>query len=100
MLKVGLFVRLEAKPGKEEQVASFLEQGLELANAERTTPVWFAVRFGDRSFGIFDSFADEGGRNTHLTGPIAKALMEQAPTLLASAPAIERVDVIGAKVTA
>jgi quinol monooxygenase YgiN len=100
MLKVGLFVRLEAKPGKEEQVATFLEQGLELANAERTTPVWFAVRFGARSFAIFDSFADEGGRNTHLTGPIAKALMEQAPTLLASAPAIERVDVIGAKVTA
>lgn len=100
MLKVGLLVRLEAKPGKEEQVATFLEQGLELANAERTTPVWFAVRSGDRSFAIFDSFADEGGRNTHLTGPIAKALMEQAPTLLASAPAIERVDVIGAKVTA
>ena len=100
MLNVGLFVRLEAKPGKEEQVAAFLKQGLQLANEERTTPVWFAVRFGRSSFAIFDSFADEGGRTTHLAGPIAKALMEQAPTLLASAPSIERVDVIGAKVTA
>lgn len=99
MLKVGLFVRLEAKPGKEEQVAEFLKQGLDLANAERTTPVWFAVRFDHSSFAIFDSFTDEGGRNTHLTGPIAKALMEQAPTLLAAPPSIERVDVIGAKVT-
>ena len=100
MLNVGLFVRLEAKPGKEEQVAAFLKQGLQLANEEQTTPVWFAVRFGRSSFAIFDSFADESGRATHLTGPIAKALMEQAPTLLASAPAIERMDVIGAKVTA
>ena len=99
MLNVGLFVRLEAKPGKEEQVAAFLKQGLQLANEEETTPVWFAVRFGRSSFAIFDSFADEGGRTTHLTGPIAKALMEQAPALLATAPAIERMDVIGAKVT-
>ena len=100
MLKVGLFARLEAKPGKEEQLANFLSQGLQLANQENTTPVWFAVRFDRTTFAIFDSFADESGRSAHLSGPIAKALMEQAPTLLASPPKIERLDVIGAKVTA
>jgi quinol monooxygenase YgiN len=98
MLKVSLFVRLEAKPGKQDELAAFLMQGLKLANQEATTPLWLALRFGPTSFAIFDSFEDEGGRQTHLSGPIAKALMAQAPTLLASAPVIERVDVLGAKV--
>jgi quinol monooxygenase YgiN len=97
MLKFSLFVRLEAKPGKENDVAAFLKQGVELANAERTTPVWFSLRFGPTSFAIFDAFEDEAGRQAHLSGPIAKALMEQAPNLLATAPVIERVDVLGAK---
>ena len=99
MLKASLFVRLEAKPGKEGEVAAFLKQGLELANAERTTPVWFALQFGPSSFAVFDAFEGEAGRETHLNGPIAKALMAQAPILLASAPTIERADVLGAKVT-
>jgi quinol monooxygenase YgiN len=98
MLTVSLFVRLEAKPGKEKDVAAFLAQGLQLANQEATTPVWFALKMGHSTFGVFDAFNDEAGRQAHLNGPIAKALMAQASTLLASPPAIERVEVLGAKV--
>ena len=97
MLSVGLFVRLEAKSGKEDDLAAFLKQGLELANQETTTPLWFAVKLGPSTFAIFDAFSDESGRQAHLTGPIAAALMAQAPHLLAAAPVIERFDVIGAK---
>jgi len=97
MLKVALFARLEAKQGKEQEVAGFLEQGLALANQETTTPVWFALRLGPATFAIFDAFADEAGRKNHLNGPIARALMERAPDLLASPPAIEELDVLGAK---
>ena len=97
MITVGLFVRLEAKPGKEEELAAFLMQGLELANRETTTPLWFALRLGGGSFAIFDAFADEAGRQAHLTGPIAKALMAQAPHLLAEAPAIQQLEIIGTK---
>jgi len=98
MLTRSLFVRLEAKPGKENDVAAFLNQGLELANSEATTPVWFALRLGPSTFGVFDAFNDESGREAHLNGPIAKALMANAPNLFATPPVIERVDVLGAKV--
>jgi quinol monooxygenase YgiN len=97
MLTCGLFVRLEAKPGKEEEVSAFLKQGLQLANQETTTPLWFALRLGPATFAVFDAFQDEAGRQNHLNGPIAKALMAQAPNLLASPPVIERLDVLGAK---
>jgi len=97
MLTVSLFVRLEAKPGKEAEVAAFLERGLELARQEATTPLWFALRLGPSTFGVFDAFSDEAGRQAHLNGPIAQALMAQAPSLLATPPVIERVDVLGAK---
>jgi quinol monooxygenase YgiN len=97
MLTLSLFVRLEAKPGKEEALAAFLMKGLELANQESTTPLWFALRFGPTTFAIFDAFRDEAGRQAHLDGPIAKALMAQAPDLLATPPVIERVEVLGAK---
>ena len=97
MLTTSLFVRLEAKPGKEEAVAAFLKQGLELANQEATTPVWFALKLGPSTFGVFDAFADETGRQNHLNGPIAKALMANAPELLSTPPSIERIDVLGAK---
>jgi quinol monooxygenase YgiN len=97
MPTVALFVRLEAKPGKEDDVAAFLKQGLQLANQEATTPLWFALRLGPTTFAIFDAFKDEAGRQSHLNGPIAKALMAQAPNLLAAPPAIERLDVLGAK---
>jgi quinol monooxygenase YgiN len=97
MLTVGLFARLEAKPGKEKDLAKFLKQGLEMANRELTTPLWFALRLGSTTFAIFDSFHDEAGRDAHLNGPIAKALMANAPNLLASPPVIERAEVLGAK---
>jgi quinol monooxygenase YgiN len=92
-----LFVRLEAKPGKEDEVAAFLRQGLQLAQEETTTPLWFALRLGPSTFAIFDAFADETGRQRHLNGPIASALMSQASSLLAAPPVIEHLDVLGAK---
>ena len=97
MITVGLFVRLQAKAGKEEELAAFLMQGLELANRETTTPVWFALRIGGGSFAIFDAFADESGRQAHLNGPIAEALIAQAPHLLAEPPAIQQLEIMGAK---
>ena len=100
MLKYALWVRLEAKPGKENAVAEFLASGLQLAMQETRTPVWFALKLGPGTFGIFDAFADDGGRQAHLNGPIARALKEQAPQLLATAPTIESVEVLGAKVAA
>ena len=97
MLSVGLFVKLEAKPGKEEAVEAFLRQGLEMANQEATTLVWFALRLGPSTFAIFDAFANDSGRQTHLNGPIAKALMANAPDLLAVPPSIEPIEILGAK---
>lgn len=97
MLTVALFVRLEAKAGKENDVVKFLETGLALARQEATTPVWFALRLGPSTFGVFDAFADESGRQAHLHGPIAQALMAKAPELFAKPPVIEPIDVLGSK---
>jgi quinol monooxygenase YgiN len=97
MVTVALFVRLTAKSGKEAAVEAFLRGGLSLALAEPATTVWFALRLGPSTFGIFDAFADDSGRQTHLAGPIAAALMAQASDLLAEPPAIEHVDVLAAK---
>lgn len=97
-LTLGQFVPLEAKPGKEEEVAAFLSQAAQMTKQETTTPLWFAVRFGKSGFAIFDAFRDEAGRQAHLNGPIAAALMSQAPNLFTSAPVIESLEVVGAKV--
>lgn len=97
MIKYSLFVRLEAKPGKEADVAAFLETGLSLAQQEATTPIWFALKFSERTFGVFDAFENEEGRQTHLSGPIAQALMAKADELFAVPPTIERIDVLGLK---
>ena len=99
-MKLALFARLEAKPGKENDVAEFLQQGLALARQESSTLLWFALRLGPTTFAIFDAFADEAGRQRHLAGPIAKALMAQAPALFAEPPSIEPLDVLGAKLPA
>ena len=98
MVKVGLFVRLEAKPGKESAVAEFLASGLALAQQEPETTVWFALRLGPSTFGIFDAFPGEPGRKAHLNGPIAAALMAKAADLLSAPPKIEQLDVLAAKV--
>lgn len=100
MLTVSLFARLEARPGRERDLEAFLMQGLQLAWGEAQTPVWFALRLGPTTFGIFDAFHDESGRQMHLGGPIAAALMTRADELLASPPVIEPMDVLGAKVAA
>lgn len=100
MVKVGLVVRVVAKPGKERTVADFLAGALELAQREAGTVVWFALRLSEREFGIFDAFADDEGRTAHLQGPIAAALMANAAELLSEAPRIEKVDVLAAKLHA
>jgi quinol monooxygenase YgiN len=97
VMKLALFARLEAKPGKAPEVAALLQQGLTLANQEATTLMWFALRLGPTTFAIFDAFADEDGRQRHLNGPIAQALMAKAPELLAAPPSIEPLEVLGAK---
>jgi quinol monooxygenase YgiN len=97
MVKTALLVRLKAKPGKESQLETFLRSALPLAQAEPATTVWFALKFGPDSFGIYDAFPDEAGRQAHLTGAIAKALFAKADELLAEAPVVEQIDVLAAK---
>ena len=96
-LKVALLVRLEAKPGKESDVESFLKGGLSVVQGEPATIAWFAIRLGPSTFGIFDAFPDEAGRQAHLAGRVAAALMAKASELLAKAPVIEKDDVLAAK---
>jgi quinol monooxygenase YgiN len=97
MVTVALLVRLEAKPGKEADVESFLRGGLSIVQEEPATTAWFAIRLGPSTFGIFDAFPDEKGRQAHLSGKVAAALMAKAGELLAKVPVIEQVDVLAAK---
>jgi len=97
MTQCALFVELKAKPGKEEQVAEFLASALPLVNQEPETTTWFAVRFDAQTFAIFDAFDGTAGRDAHLQGRVAAALMANASELLASAPEIRRADVLADK---
>jgi quinol monooxygenase YgiN len=97
MVNVALYVRLEAKPGKEKDVEAFLKGGLAVVQGEPATTAWFALQMGPSTFGIFDAFPDEAGRQAHLSGRVAAALMQKAADLLAKPPAIEKVDVLAAK---
>jgi quinol monooxygenase YgiN len=97
MVKVALFVRLEAKPGKEAEVESFLKAGLALVQEEPDTTAWFGLRLGPSTFGIFDAFPGDAGRQAHLSGRVAAALMANASTLLSQPPSIEKADVLAAK---
>jgi quinol monooxygenase YgiN len=97
MVTVALWVKLEAKKGKESDVESFLKGGLAIVQEEPATTAWFAIRLGPTTFGIFDAFPDEAGRQAHLTGRVAAALMARAGELLAQPPSIEKVDVLAAK---
>jgi len=97
MVSTALFVRLEAKPGKEADVEQFLRDGLAVVLDEPETIAWFALRFGPTTFGIFDAFPGEAGRQAHLTGRVAAALMAKAPDLLAQPPVIEKIDVLAVK---
>ncbi len=97
MVKVGLWVRLEAKPGKESEVENFLRGGLAIVQQEPATTTWFALRLGQSTFAIFDAFPDDAGRQAHLAGRVAAALMAKAPDLLSKPPSIEKVDVLAVK---
>lgn len=97
MVKVALFVRMEAKKGKEAELEKLLCQGLTMAMEESTTPLWISVKLGPSTFGIFDAFLDEAGRQDHLGGPIASELMKQASELLIKPPVMEMLDVLAAK---
>jgi quinol monooxygenase YgiN len=97
MVSVALLVRLEAKSGKEAEVEAFLKGGLAIVDDEPATTAWFAIRMGPSTFGIFDAFPDDAGRQAHLAGRVAAALMAKASDLLAQPPAIEKVDVLAAK---
>lgn len=96
-MKLGILALLEAKPGKEAAVAELLASAQALAREEAATLTWYAFRAGPRSFGIFDTFADEAGRQAHLSGRIAQALLGKADELLASAPSIQMVDLVAVK---
>ena len=97
MVNKALFVTLEAKPGKEKEVEQFLFGGLPLVQEEPATIAWFAIKIGPSRYGIFDAFPDEAGRQAHLSGRVAAALMAKTPELLVRAPSIEKVDVLAAK---
>ena len=90
MVKFALLVRIEAKPGKEAEVESFLKGGLAIVEGEPATIAWFGIRIGPSTFGIFDAFPDEAGRQAHLSGRAAAALMEKAAELFAGPPVIEK----------
>ena len=97
MTQHALYVQLEAKPGMEQEVAAFLSSARPMVDEEPGTTAWFAVKMGPRSFGIFDAFANERGRDAHLQGKLAKQLMAKAPQLFANEPEIHRLDVIADK---
>ena len=97
MVRKSLFVRLEAKPGKEKEVESFLAGALPLVQEEPTTIAWFGIRLGPSTFGVFDAFQDDSGRQAHLSGKVASALLARAGELFSKPPSIEQVDVLAAK---
>ena len=97
MEKFALLARVEAKPGKENEVFAFLKSALPLAEAEPGTVRWYALQLGPSTFGIFDTFETEEGRQAHLAGEIAKALMANAAELLAKDPVIEKVELLAIK---
>lgn len=97
MDRFAVLALLEAKPGKEDEVEAFLKSALPLTQQEPKTTNWYAVKLGPSSFGIFDTFPDEAGREAHLNGEIARALMANAPALLVAPPRIEKLDLLAAK---
>ena len=97
MVTTGLLVRLDAKPGREDDVEQFLASSLPLVNDESATVAWFAIRFGRGEYGIFDVFPDEAGRAAHLSGPVSTALAQRTDELFASPPEIVTLDVLSDK---
>ena len=98
MAKIAIWAELEAKPGKEQAVADFLKSAQALAEKEQGTITWYAVKLGGANFGIFDTFADEKGRDAHLNGEIARALFAKAQELLVREPKVHKIDILAAKI--
>lgn len=94
---VGLLVTIEAKPGREGDVEQFLDSGLSLVNQEPGTSLWFALHLGGTRYGIFDAFLDDAGRDAHLHGKVAEALLAQSADLFVGPPDIQKVDIQAAK---
>jgi quinol monooxygenase YgiN len=99
MTSKALLVRLEVRPGKEAEVADFLRGALPIVEGEPATIAWFALQLGPTTFGIFDAFQDDAGRQVRLAGQVAAALMERADALFTEAPVIEQIDVLADKLT-
>ena len=97
MTNVALWVKLEAKPGKEKAVEEFLRGGLSIVEREPATLSWYAIKMGPSTYGIFDTFPDDEGRQAHLSGDVAKALKQKTDELFAKPPSIEKIDVLAAK---
>lgn len=97
MVKLALLVRLEARPGKETAVEDFLKSGLPIVQEEAATTTWYGIKLGPSSYGIFDTFPDDAGRQAHLSGKVAAALMAKASELFSQPPSIEKVDILAAK---
>ena len=98
MPKLAIWAEVEAKAGKEQEVAEFLKSAQELAEKESGTITWYAMKLGGPRFGIFDTFAEEAGRDAHINGEIAKALFARAAELFAKEPQIHRLELLAAKV--
>ena len=94
MEAIGLLVTLEARAGKEADAEAFLKSAQPLALDEKGTLKWYAIKLGPGKFGIFDTFANEAGRNAHLSGGIAKALGARASELFAVPPQVQKVEVL------
>lgn len=97
MVRKAIYVRLKAKPGKEAEVEAFLKSGLALVEREPATTAWFAMKMSPSTYGIFDAFPDEAGRDAHLTGELAKALFANAEEMLAETPTVQKIDLLAAK---
>jgi quinol monooxygenase YgiN len=97
MPKKAIYVTLKSKPGKEQELTRFLAEGLRIAEAEPATVAWFAIQLDSGTFGIFDAFPDDAGRDAHLQGQLASALIAKASELLAEPPKLEKADVLAAK---
>ena len=97
MAKQAIWVMLKAKPGKEADVEAFLKQGAAMSNDEPKTVTWYGVKMGPGVYGVFDTFDDEAGRDAHLNGKVAAALMAKADELLAKPPAIHKIVILADK---
>jgi quinol monooxygenase YgiN len=97
MAKQAIWVMLKSKPGKEAEVEAFLAQGAKMSESEPETVTWYGVKIMEGMYGVFDTFDDEAGRDAHLNGEIAKALMASAPELFSNEIKIETMEILSSK---